>query len=250
MKTRVLLAAMVSGMLAAVPAEAKKYVYSPIVHEGEKELEYYADWREDPGGTTVVGHELEFAYVYAPRDKISFYGVWEEQSKGGDPEFVAYKIEWIHQLFEQGRRNWDAGIYLEYKIQADTPVGGPGPGGSGEPDKVEFKPLLQRGFGRTLLTLNGVLEKEIGARAQGGTELGYAAQLLWRVSPVVTPGVEVFGGFGELGDFQYQASSHIAGPVANIRLGRRVAWQVGALWGFTNGAEDLRVKSNLAFEWY
>jgi hypothetical protein len=223
----------------AAPAQAKKYVYSPIVEETEKELEYYVDWREAPDGTDIVGHELEFEYGFAPRDMIAFYGVWEAVS-GDDPSFQKYKVEWIHQVFEQGERGWDFGTYLEYAI-ADK----------GGADKVEFKPLFERGLGPGIVTLNGVFEKEIGENAAEGTEFGYAARYAWRLRPDLVPAVEAYGGFGEMQDVKkWDDQSHVVGPVVDLRLGGLVCWQVGALFGLTDGSEDVRLKSNLALEWY
>lgn len=238
-------AAVLAGMMSAAvltvaaPAQAKKYVYSPIVEETEKEVEYYVDWREKPDGTTVVGHELEFEYGFAPKDAISFYGVWE-QASGEDVQFLKYKVEWIHQVFEQGERAWDFATYFEYQI-ADK----------GGADKVEFKTLFERALGGNLLTLNGIFEKQIGENAADGTEFGYAARYAWRLRPNVVPAVEAFGDFGQMQDVnKWDDQSHIVGPVVDLRLGRAVSWQVGALFGLTDGSEDVRLKSNLALEWY
>jgi hypothetical protein len=232
-------AAVLAVLVAAAPAQAKKYVYSPIVEETEKEIEYYVDWREASDGTDVVGHELEFEYGFAPRDMIAFYGVWEAVS-GDDPSFEKYKVEWIHQVFEQGERAWDFGTYLEYAI-ADK----------GGADKVEFKALFERALGPGIVTLNGVFEKEIGENAAEGTEFGYAARYAWRLSPAVTPAVEAYGGFGEMQDVKkWDDQSQIIGPVVDLRVGQAVALQVGALFGLTDGSEDVRLKSQVAFEWY
>lgn len=240
MRKRVLLSV---GMVLwlSVPAQAKKSVYSPIVHEGEKEIEYYADWREKDDGTEVVSHELEFVYVYTNRDKLSLYGVWEDgPGAGNDVRFDKYKIEWIHQLFEQGERAWDAGIYVEYQINNDET----------KADKVEVKPLFERMFGKTKLTLNGVLEKEIGVNAGGGTELGWAAQARWQLTSRILPHIQWFGGLGEMRDLRYKDHSQLIGPGASIKLGKGVSWQWSALFGATDASEDLRVTSNLAYEWY
>ncbi|MDH5527405.1 MAG: hypothetical protein OEY97_08885 [Nitrospirota bacterium] len=236
-----LLAAPLVAMTA--PAEAKKMVYSPIVHAGEKELEYYVDWHEAKGsGTTVLGHELELAYVYSDKDTLALYGVWDQQSAGGGgtdaTQFAKWKIEWIHQLFEQGERSWDAGIYVEYQISADT----------ASADKIELKPLFQKSFDKLTLTLNGVLEKKLDGVSP--TEGGYAAQLKWRLSPSLEPMLELYGGVGEIGDMRYKANTQLLGPVFNIGLGKWWVWQVGALYGISDASEDLRIKSNIAFEWY
>ncbi|MFQ5509103.1 MAG: hypothetical protein ACE5FN_07180 [Leptospirillia bacterium] len=234
---RVFVITLLALALFAVPAQAKKFVYSPIVAEGEKELEYYTDWRETPAGVTVVSHELEFVYAYAARDQIAFYGVWEDQS-GADVHFSKYKVEWIHQMFEQGERDWDVGFYLEYQMNENPP------------DKIEFKPLFAKDFGKTTLTLNGIFERTLGATATGGTEVGYAVEWKWRMSSRVQPAIQAHGGFGEARDFAYAANSQVIGPVVKMKLSPKVGWRVGALFGTTDGSEDVRVTSNLAYEWF
>ncbi|MDH4229287.1 MAG: hypothetical protein OEW11_05995 [Nitrospirota bacterium] len=239
--------ASLSALLWAVPAEAKKFVYSPIVHEGEKELEYYVDWYQDAADrTTAVNHEVEVVNVLAEHDKLSLYGVWEDRSKGGELNFVRYKIEWIHQIFEHNERSWDAGFYLEYQIQDD-------PTGVQKADKIEFKPLLAKSVGKTEFRFNGVLEKELGVATAGattpGAELGYAAQVSLQARPV-QPMLEVFGSLGEVRDLHYSKNRQLIGPVFKVGLGRRLVWEVGALFGTTPASEDVRIKSNLALEWY
>jgi len=227
-------------LLCALPAQAKKHVYAPVVHEGEREVAYYADWREDSAGNSVISHELEFEFGIGPRDMIAFYAVYGN-GPGSDTELVRYKAEWIRQLWEQGERAVDAGIYLEYQIN-DAPD---------KADKVEFKPLLQKDIGRITLTGNGIFEKQIGENASGGTEFGYAAKAAYRKHRWVTPSIEAFGGLGQIKNFaRPQDQAHIVGPVVDVRIGRAVALQLGALFGVTNGSEDVRLKSQIAFEWY
>lgn len=226
--------------LFAVPAEAKKYVYSPIVHEGEREVAYYLDWQETASGDEVVGHEVEFEFGIGPRDMLAFYVVYGNGA-GEGTELLRYKAEWIRQLWEQGERAVDGGIYLEYQIN-DDPT---------KADKVEFKPLLQKDIGRITLTGNGIFEKQIGENAKGGTELGYAAKIAYRKYRWGTPSIEAFGGLGEIKNFKRpQDQGHILGPVIDFRVSRAVSLQLGALFGLTNGSEDVRLKSQIAFEWY
>ncbi len=226
-------------LLVALPAHAKKYVYSPIVHEGEREYALYTDWRETPSGDDVAGHELEFEWGSGPRDRVSFYVVYD--SRSNQDRFDKFKIEWTRQLWEQGERPVDGGIYLEYQIRD----------GATRADKIEFKPLLQKDFGRLTLTGNGIFEKEIGEFASGGTELGYAVKAAWRINPKITPSIEAFGGFGEIKNITpADRQQHIIGPVLDVRFGHAVSWQVGALVGVTDGSEDVRLKNQISFEWY
>jgi hypothetical protein len=231
-------AALGAVLALAGPCWAKDIVYSPVVHEGEKEFEYYVDWHE-ADGRDVVGHELAFEYALAPRDQIALYGVWEGVS-GHDPVFNAYQVEWIHQVFEQGERAWDFGTYLEYAVHDQ-----------GAADTVEFKALLEKTLPATTVTLNGIVEKELGVAAEERTVGGYAARWALRRWARVTPAVEAFGEFGEIAAMASPSrQEHLAGPAVDMRLGRSVHWHVGALFGLTGGSEDVRVKTQLAVEWY
>ncbi len=227
-------------LLLASPAWAKKIVYSPIVHEGEKEIEYYIEWYESSGGDDVVGHEIELKYGFGPRDSLGLYVVLED-TNGVSLDVKRYKSEWIHQLYEQGERFIDLATYLEYQINNDPT----------RADKVEFKALLEKSTTDFSITGNLVLEKELGVNATDGTEIGYALRAAGRWSPRVIPALEAFGSLGEVRNPKsLSLQGHLLGPVVNIYLSKRIVWQVGLLWGLTSGSDDLRAKSQLSWEWY
>lgn len=237
MKVKTVAAWTLGLTLAAGPAQAKKIVYSPLVVEGEKEVEYYVDWRERADGTDVVGHELSLEYAFGPRDRLALYGVWSES--GGRLTYDQANLEWIHQFFEQGAHAWDFGTYLEYQV-AET----------GSPQTIEFKALLEHTFPRLTLTLNPVLEQDIGPDAPS-TEVGCAARLGLRRWSAVEPALEWYGELGEYDDLaDWPDSSQLLGPATDLRLGRHLRWHTGVLWGLTSASDDVRVKTQLAWEWF
>jgi hypothetical protein len=233
-------AAVLGAVLAlAAPARAETLVYSPVVHEGEKEVGYYVEWREDSTATDVVDHELEFEWGAGARDQVSAYAIWSDLS-GRDLEMTGYRLEWIHQFFEQGERAWDLGSYLEY-VMTDT----------GDAAGVEAKVLAEKTLPRTTLTLNGVLSKAAVAWKEESVEVAYAARWALRLGPRVTPAVELYGDLGQVEDLKdWPETTQLVGPVVDLRLTRFVRWQVGALFGFTKDTENVRVKTQLAVEWY
>lgn len=228
-------------VLLSLPAYAKKTVYSPKVEEGELEFEYYIDWKESPDGQDLVTHEFELEYGFTTRDLFAFYLVYLDPSDKG-LDFDKYKIEWIHKLDLANSRSFDAALYLEYQIKDNK----------NEADVIEFKPLLERRLQSrpVVLSFNGILEKEIGGNAKTGLELGYAARIDWQVSSVFLAGIEAFGAFGEAVDIKpMEQQSHIVGPVLDFEPGHEIEWQIGVLFGLTDGSEDVRLKSNLSIEW-
>lgn len=223
----------------AAPAQAKKIVYSPLVHEGEKEIEYYVDWHEDTSATDVVGHELAFEWGATARDQLALYAVWEDLS-GRDLELTEYQLEWIHQFFEQGEHAWDVGTYLEYAM-TDT----------GDAASVEGKILLEKTFPRTTVTLNGIVEKKAVSWREASPEVGYAARWALRLGERVTPALELFGDLGEIEDLKDgPETTQLLGPAVDLRLARAIKWHVGTLFGLTRDSENVRVKTQVAWEWY
>lgn len=224
-------------LVLAVPAQAKKMVYSPVVAEGEKEVEYYVDWGEGADGVDVVGHELSVEYAFAPRDQIALYGVWSDS--GGQVDFVKSNLEWIHQVTEQGAHAWDFGTYLEYQVHE-----------TGSPSTIEVKALLEHTFPHTTLTLNPLLEKDIGPNPPG-VEVGYGARWALRHWREATPALELYGDLGEVEDLKdWPETSQLLGPVVDLKLGHHLSWQVGALFGLTRDSDDVRIKSQIAWEWF
>jgi hypothetical protein len=226
-------------LLVAAPAQAKKFVYSPRVVEGEKEVEYYVDWREDAAAADVVGHELAFEWGVDGRNIVALYGTWDD-GPGEGPAYAGTKLEWIHTFFEPGERAWDFGTYLEYRIAE-----------RGGTDSAEFKALLEKTLPRTTLTLNGVVEKPVEAWRKSSPEVGYAARWAVRRWREVIPAVELYGNLGEVEDLKdWPETSQLLGPVVDLHLTRFVHWQVGALFGLTKDTENVRLKTQLAVEWY
>jgi hypothetical protein len=241
LKPVIVAAASIACASLSYPVCAKKMVYSPQVEKGEAEFEYYADWREAPGGRNLITHELEVEYGVTSTDLVALSLVYIDPPANGFA-FDQYKLEWIHELEFSNTDRLAAAIYIEYQVKNKK----------SEADEFEFKPLLAwRLPGRPVtLALNGILEKEIGPDAGAGFELGYAASVKRRTSKMLAVAVEAFGEFGEAANIKpAEEQSHLAGPVLELELGHEIEWQIGALLGLTHASEDLLLKSNLAIEW-
>ncbi len=219
-------------------AYAKKVVYSPHVEQGEKEVEYYIDWREDATGKDSVTHEAAFEYGFTDVDRVALYLIQKNQP--AEDVTTSYKVEWVHQLVKQEDYDYSAGLYLEYFARTDSP------------DTIEFKPLIEKSWAEKKLTFifNGVFEREVGTGSNSGVDLGYAARAVWNPKGTIRPAIEIFGSFGAIGDFKNtDKQSHLIGPVIDFKLGHALKLQLGSLIGLTDGSEDVRLKSNLSFEW-
>jgi len=216
-------------------------VYSPQVEKNEAEFEYYADWRETPGGRNLVTHEVEAGYGVTNTDLFALSLVYVDPP-GKGIGLDQYKVEWIHELECSYTDRLAAAIYIEYQVKNKK----------SEADEFEFKPLLAwRPPGQPVtLTLNGILEKEIGPDAGAGFELGYAASVKHRASTIAAVAIEAFGEFGEAANVKpAEEQSHLVGPALELQPGHEIELRIGVLFGLTHASEDVLLKSNLAIEW-
>ncbi len=222
------------------PAQAKK-VYSPVVERGEVEIEYLLDvaFDGDPAVDGSAKHQFAVEYAVTDRWATEVYGVFTRKPGKG---FQYDRFKWanIYQLFEQGEHWLDSGFYLEYQIPDAAQQ---------KPDLLEFKLLLEKEMGRLVHTGNLIFKKELGVLATKSTKLGYAWRSKWRWMREFEPGFEAYGTMGELGNADsLSRQSHIIGPVISGKLFRHFEYELGYLFGLTQGAADGNLKLVFACE--
>lgn len=226
--------------MAPSSADAKK-VYSPIVEAGEVEFEYLLDYSfdRDPAKDGSARHQFEFEYGVTDRWMTAVVGDFRKRP-GQSFAYQGLKWENIYQLFEQGERWLDAGLYFEYIIPESS---------LNKPDVIEFKMLLEKESGKIVNTANLVLKKELGANATKNTTAGYAWRSKWRWMKQAEPAIEIYGSLGEIGGFSPMAQqSHQAGPVLHGKLGGGIGYEIGYLFGLTSGSDDGVLKLIVGYE--
>ncbi|MDX8402828.1 MAG: hypothetical protein R8K54_00285 [Mariprofundaceae bacterium] len=235
-------AAILCMTISMVPGDANaKKVYSPIVEEGELELEYSLDYSLDNNPTKdgSARHQFELEYAMTDRWQTAIYGDFRKRPGQG---FAYQGLKWenIYQLFEQGERWLDAGLYIEYIVPKSS---------LNKPDVLEFKMLLEKESGKIINTANLTLKKELGAHATKNTTAGYAWRTKWRWMKKLEPAIEIYGSLGEIGDFSPIAQqSHQVGPVLLGKLGGSIGYEIGYLFGLTSGSDDGMLKLILGYE--
>jgi len=224
------------------PADAQaKKVYSPIVEQGEIELEYFLDYTidADPAKNTSARHQIELEFGVTDRWMTAIYGDFRK-NPGKSFAYQGLKWENIYQLFEQGERLFDAALYFEYILpQASL----------NKPDVFEFKLLLEKEDGRLINTANIILKKELGKLATKNTLLNYAWRTKWRWKRHLEPGFEMYGSFGELGNTSaLSQQSHQAGPIIMGTFRNGMGYELGYLFGLTTATAQGTVKLIVGYE--
>jgi FTR1 family protein len=233
---------LVAGAVVAAPrAEAADKVYSPIVEEGERAIELRGHRETDGDPSVDGGQQYKVDLEYSPKWfwRTELVGEWEK-APGESLENTQLAWENIFQLFEQGRYAIDAGLLVEYAHSTE-------PGGE---DKLELGALLQKDFGPNQMRFNLVAERELRSGAE--TELEYALQYRWRRSPRFEPGIELYGEFGELGDFGSVGDHrHELGPAAfgKVPLGSgALKYEFAWLFALTDDAAAQTLRFLLEYE--
>ena len=123
----------------------------------------------------------------------------------------------------------------------------------GDDHALEWKVLLEKSVGPWVAVANPIFAKPFGEDT-GGVEFEYAWGTYYRWMPLLEPGFEAYGGVGEITNAQPLAQQeHLLGPdVRGVRTfvnAARLNYNLGYLFGLTEGAPDGVFKFELEYEW-
>jgi len=240
-----LVALALSSFLSARPAAAapSDYVVTPIVEEGEREIDFKAGTRKLRDGTRESAWSIGFGYGATSWYFTDLYAKWHHEP-GQQSAFDAWEWENRFQLTETGKYPIDVGFLLEIERPKDRSEG----------YEYRWGPLLQSEFGLWQANLNVLIEKHIRAAETEKAELGYQWQLKYRWKPSLEAGVQGFGAVGPWNDWaSSKEQSHIAGPAlfGRIKVGNHQAikYNAGLLVGLNNASpkHTLRVQAEYEF---
>lgn len=229
---------------APVSAGPDDYVASPIVEEGEREIELNAGRARLRDGSSLSSETLKFGWGVNAWWRTELAAKWH-RAPGEGRGFDAWEWENYFQLTETGRYPIDLGLLLEIERPKDRSEG----------YEVRWGPLLQAELGsQWLANLNVLWTKHVRAADPGEAELGLQWQLKYRLSASFEPGVQ---GFSTLGPWQHWAGadeqSHVVGPAVfgRFSLGHKQTFKYEAalLAGVGHGSprHTLRLKAEYEF---
>ena len=203
----------------AMPALASHEVYSPIVEQGEKELELTTDYVTDSSSDDnhEVTHYLEAGYGIGPRWGSELLVEFEKpRGEGTDAE----SVEWenVFQLSEQGEHFVDYGLFLELAKALEDE----------SPDEVAGGLLLQKEFGSVVSIINLIAAKQVGDNAEDELEGEYSGQLRWRLDPRLEPTLEVYN--KEEGT---KVGTLLHGKF-HLEKRSKLGYSIGMMWGADN----------------
>ena len=224
---------------AAGPAD---YVVTPIVDEGERELDFKAGTRQLRDGGRESAWSLGLGYGANRWWFTEVYAKWH-QEPGQPRAFDAWEWENKFQLTPTGKYPLDVGLLLEIERPKDR----------GEGYEVVWGPLLQTEWGLWQGNLNLRIEKHIRAVEAAKAELGYQWQVKYRWTPALEAGVQGLGSVGPWNDWAAgKAQSHTAGPAlfGRVKAGlhQAIHYHAGLLFGLNPASPRHTLRLQAEFE--
>lgn len=219
------------------------YVFSPIVEEGEREIDFKSGTSKARDGSRESKYSLGVGLGATSWWFTELYAIWhkEPDERHG---FDAWEWENKFQLTPTGKYPVDVGFILEIERPKDRSEG------------YEYKwgPLFQADLGtRVQANLNLLVEKHIRTTEPEKAELGYQWQFKYRLRPEFEFGLQGFGDVGAWNDWEPHAEQpHVAGPAVfgRVRVGERqvIKYNAALLFGMTDGSPRNTVRLQAEYE--
>jgi hypothetical protein len=228
---------------AVAPAAPNDYVHSPIVEEGEKEIDFKWGAEKHRDGSSETATSIGLGWGATSWWSTEFYAKWHREADR-PAGFDAWEWENIFQLTPTGKYPVDLGVLLEIERPKDRSEG----------YELTYGPLLQAEWGLVQGNLNLLWQKHVRATDAFATELHYEAQLKYRAAERFEWGAQALGSLGQWDHWAATSQQeHKLGPAifGKVRTGTRqaVRYNAGLLFGTNNASPrtTLRVQAEYEF---
>lgn len=231
-------------LVGAAPACAADFkIFHPDVDQGEFEFESRMFGTFDRNGDRGNARNATAELGYGVTD-FWFAEMEQEMAKAphGRWRYESLGLENVFNLTEEGTGWLDAGFFAEYDFARQRD----------DPDSFVFGPILQKQFGRLLLTANIFAAADIGGEDAEEPQLKYAFEAKYLLTPAFQPGFQLFGAPGTFAGFsRYSQQDNRAGPVlfGEVDAGAgTIKYEAGYLLGLTHDTPSGTLKFVLEYE--
>ena len=220
------------------------YVVTPIVEQGEREIDFKAGTAKSHDGSRESASSIGLGWGATSWWFTELYAKWHK-GPGAANTFDAWEWENKFQLTETGKYPVDVGMLLEIERPKDRNEG----------YEYRWGPLLQTDITPGVqANLNLLWTKHIRASEPGKAVFGYQWQVKYRWHPELEYGVQGFGDAGPWNDWgPKSAQSHIAGPAlfGRVKVGDHqvIRYNAGLLFALNDRAprNTLRLQAEYEF---
>ena len=219
------------------------YMYSPIVEEGEREIDTKFGTQAPRNGDTTrqSGASIGFGYGVNSWWFTEIYGkaIWD----GNTSKFDAVEWENKFQLTETGKYPVDIGFLIELER----------PQNRNEGYEAKYGFLLQSEWKKWQANLNLLMQGHYTGTENQGTYFGYQGQLKYRLQPEFEVGAQIYSWLGQVNSWntdQQQQSSVGPAIFGKTKLGSKEAikYNVAYLWGTTAASPRNTIRMQAEYE--
>lgn len=231
MRYTVLIAALfVSSSAFAI----EKLNTAPVIKD-RMQIEYLGFAEEDAPGGDRLRSRTQVTYGLTDRWDVALSFLTEHRA-GSDTQAIGPSARLKYELTEQGDWWLASAVQGRYTHATD-----------GRANTFNTRFILQRDFGDVLATANFGVGRGIGEKRDPSLTMTGAAQLLYQVSPRISPGIEFFHTFGPLNDMDYTGNrSQEIGPILAGTLplaeGHELTYVTGYYRGLSANAPEQSAK--------
>ncbi|RZU02080.1 hypothetical protein [Rivibacter subsaxonicus] len=247
-RLRPLLAAVLvaTSLAAAAEMQPEAYVFSPIVEQGELEMDNKAGISRDREGHSAWGASVGMSYGLTSWWAAELTAKWR-RNVGESAGYDAWEWENRFQFTPTGRYAFELGFLLEIERPREHAEGW----------ELNFGPLFQTEATLAGMPLqfnfNALFERSWRADEPEPTEL----QLQWQLrtrrgGEALDVGLQGFDHFGPWDDWSPRSKqSHVLGPALFGKLeaaGTEMRWELGLLFGTGGAAPRTTLRTQLEIE--
>lgn len=197
-------------MLGVTGARAADFrIFSPVVERDQLEFgnNSSVSFDRSPRRNDQQSHFGEIGYGVTDFWRTEIEGSWENGD--GGLRLRTLDNENIFHLLTAARHGIDVGVMEEFDGSVDGRT----------PHTLTLGTLFQERIGASETLLDVLFDRQFGRRASTGTTLRYAARSVWEITPLLAPGVELYGQPGRLGRLPDAGlQDHRLGPGLTGRL--------------------------------
>jgi hypothetical protein len=228
-------------LISVARADPADEVVSPIVEQGERELELKFGTQAKRGEPRFSAATLGIGYGvlawWAAELELKY------EREGAATRFDAIELEHRFQLTETGKYPLDLGFLFEIEWPRDRAEGW----------EFVWGPLLQAEAGRMQYTANLLWARHVRSDTPSTTELGYRLEAKYRWHQALEFGAQAFGDLGPWRRWSPSSDqSHRIGPALFGKLrfapGHALQWNASLLFGTTHASPDRVLRAQVEYE--
>ena len=244
MKLKQLICVLGSFYVGSVVASPADYVYSPMVEQGEKEIDFKSGTAKEIDGTRSLANSIGFGYGAT---EYWFTEVYLKREKSGSDGLSIVEWENKFQLTETGKYPVDIGLITEIEVPMNN---------NKAPYEFKIGPLFQTDFGKLQLNGNLLFERKFGRNETNepqSTEFGYQWQAKYRFKPEFELGMQGMGETGAWNDWSNASNqNHRFGPAVfgKVKLAPKQAikYNAAVLFGSSQVSPNHTLRLQVEYE--